>query len=137
MLITLYFGYLNKKENEVVINQEEKMSNVDSLMVNMSSFNEKDMPLSEFLEGVVSCEMPALFMEEALKSGVVAARTFYLYNYTNNENYIPTSGGQCYITKEEVEATELWVMISYLAIYIGIIFLITSAAILALQQLCE
>ena len=31
----------------------------------------------------------------------------------------------CYITKEEVEATELWVMISYLAIYIGIIFLIT------------
>ena len=30
----------------------------------------------------------------------------------------------CYITKEEVEATELWVMISYLAIYIGIIFLI-------------
>ena len=40
-------------------------------------------------------------------------------------------------TKEEVEATELWVMISYLAIYIGIIFLITSAAILALQQLCE
>lgn len=103
MLITLYFGYLNKKENEVVINQEEKMSNVDSLMVNMSSFNEKDMPLSEFLEGVVSCEMPALFMEEALKSGVVAARTFYLYNYTNNENYIPTSGGQCYITKEELK----------------------------------
>ncbi|WP_294126766.1 hypothetical protein [uncultured Clostridium sp.] len=43
----------------------------------------------------------------------------------------------CYITKEEVETTELWVMISYLAIYIGIIFLITSAAILALQQLCE
>ncbi len=103
MLITLYFGYSNKKENEVVINQEEKMSNVDSLMVNMSSFNEIDMPLSEFLEGVVSCEMPALFMEEALKSGVIAARTFYLYNHTNNENYIPTSGGQCYITKEELK----------------------------------
>ena len=68
MLITLYFGYSNKKENEVVINQEEKVSNVDSLMVNMSSFNEKDMPLNEFLEGVVSCEMPALFMEDALKS---------------------------------------------------------------------
>ena len=36
MLITLYFGYSNKKENEVVINQEEKISNVDSLMVNIS-----------------------------------------------------------------------------------------------------
>lgn len=103
MLITLYFGYSNKKENEGVINQEEKVSNVDSLMVNMSSFNEKDMPLSEFLEGVLACEMPALFMEDALKSGVVAARTFYLYNYTNNENYIPTSSGQCYITKEELK----------------------------------
>lgn len=43
----------------------------------------------------------------------------------------------CYITKEEVEATELWGMISYLAIYIGIIFLITLAAILVLKQLCE
>lgn len=43
----------------------------------------------------------------------------------------------CYITKEEVEATELWVMISYLGNYIGIIFLITLAAILVLQQLCE
>ena len=31
----------------------------------------------------------------------------------------------------------LGAMISYLAIYIGIVFLITSAAVLALQQLCE
>ena len=86
MLITLYFGYASKEEKETVINQEEKISNVDSIIVDMSNFNEKNMPLSEFLEGVVSCEMPALFMEDALKSGVVAARTFYLFNYTNNEN---------------------------------------------------
>ena len=44
-----------------------------------------------------------------------------------------------YITKENVESTTagLGAMVSYLAIYMGIIFLITSAAVLALQQLCE
>lgn len=44
-----------------------------------------------------------------------------------------------YINKETVEATTagLGAMVSYLAIYMGIIFLITSAAVLALQQLCE
>ena len=44
-----------------------------------------------------------------------------------------------YINKETVEVTTagLGAMVSYLAIYMGIIFLITSAAVLALQQLCE
>lgn len=44
-----------------------------------------------------------------------------------------------YITKENVESTTagLGAMVSYLAIYMGVIFLITSAAVLALQQLCE
>ena len=46
MLITLYFGYSNKEENEVVINQEEKVSNMDSLMINISSFNENNMSFS-------------------------------------------------------------------------------------------
>ncbi|WP_195999930.1 FtsX-like permease family protein [Clostridium sp. 1001271B_151109_B4] len=44
-----------------------------------------------------------------------------------------------YISKDEVESTTagFGAMISYLAIYMGFIFLITSAAVLALQQLCE
>ena len=44
-----------------------------------------------------------------------------------------------YISKENVEATTagLGAVVSYLAIYMGVIFLITSAAVLALQQLCE
>ena len=44
-----------------------------------------------------------------------------------------------YITKENVESTTagLGAMVSYLAIYMGVIFLIASAAVLALQQLCE
>ncbi len=44
-----------------------------------------------------------------------------------------------YITKEEIkeQSTGLGALASYLAIYMGIIFLITSAAVLALQQLSE
>lgn len=44
-----------------------------------------------------------------------------------------------YATKESIKSTMagLGATVSYLAIYMGIIFLITSAAVLALQQLCE
>ncbi|MEG2655966.1 MAG: FtsX-like permease family protein [Clostridium sp.] len=44
-----------------------------------------------------------------------------------------------YITREEIKAqsTGIGALASYLAIYMGIIFLITSAAVLALQQLSE
>jgi len=44
-----------------------------------------------------------------------------------------------YITKEEIkeQSTGIGALASYLAIYMGIIFLITSAAVLALQQLSE
>ena len=44
-----------------------------------------------------------------------------------------------YISKIRVESNAAGVgaMISYLAIYMGFIFLMTSAAVLALQQLCE
>lgn len=44
-----------------------------------------------------------------------------------------------YITKDEIigQSTGLGALASYLAIYMGIIFLITSAAVLALQQLSE
>ncbi|MFR1707748.1 MAG: ABC transporter permease [Clostridium sp.] len=44
-----------------------------------------------------------------------------------------------YITKDEIvgQSTGLGALASYLAIYMGIIFLITAAAVLALQQLSE
>ncbi|MEG1255326.1 FtsX-like permease family protein [Clostridium sp.] len=44
-----------------------------------------------------------------------------------------------YITREEIkdQSTGIGALASYLAIYLGIIFLITSAAVLALQQLSE
>ena len=76
---------------------------VDDLMVNMSNYNMEDISLGEYLEGVISCEMPALFQDEALKAGVVSARTYYLYQYYNKEDYKPSNGGQCYLSKGELE----------------------------------
>ena len=39
--------------------------------------------LSEYLEGVVAAEMPALFPEEALKAQAVAARTYTMKRLTS------------------------------------------------------
>lgn len=54
-------------------------------------------------------------------------------------NSIGDNSSLYYISKMGVESTTagLGAMVSYLAIYMGVIFLITSAAVLALQQLCE
>jgi stage II sporulation protein D len=38
----------------------------------------KELPLDEYLIGVVAAEMPAVFDEEALKAQAVAARTYTL-----------------------------------------------------------
>lgn len=47
------------------------------VMVTLSRGGEVEtLPLSEYLEGVVAAEMPALFPEEALKAQAVAARTY-------------------------------------------------------------
>lgn len=54
---------------------------------------------------------------------------------TDRTGKIPVYG----MTKNELRDNSigLGAMVSYLALYIGIVFLITSAAVLALQQLCE
>lgn len=67
-----------------------------------------EMNIEEYLIGVVGCEMPALFQEEALKAGAVAARTYLLNKIENNDNYIisSTTNDQCY--NDENELKEKW-----------------------------
>ena len=52
---------------------------------------------------------------------------------------MPNSPYSAIISKEEVyeQSTGLSTIITYIAIYIGLVFLITCAAVLALQQLSE
>lgn len=61
--------------------------------------------IDDYLVGVVACEMPALYHEEALKAQTIAARTYSLY-HTNNINKLKRDKGQCYITEEEMR--EKW-----------------------------
>lgn len=58
--------------------EEEDKSFADSGVTVTLNYNGeiKNVPLDEYLQGVVAAEMPALFPEEALKAQAVAARTY-------------------------------------------------------------
>ena len=79
VLLNWFFCTLNdsfKVNNQVVINND----------------------LEEYVIGVVGCEMPALYNEEALKAQSIISRTYALYvgDYMNDS-------GQCYMTKDELK----------------------------------
>ncbi len=72
----------------------------------------KDMPLDEYVVGVVAAEMPASFESEALKAQAVAARTYTLYK-KNHGGCSAHSGAdicsdsthcQAYMTADEMAA---------------------------------
>ena len=70
-----------------------------------------DMPLEEYLIGVVAAEMPASYEPEALKAQAVAARTYTLYKRDHGGCSahpgadICTNSGHCqaYVTEEEMK----------------------------------
>ncbi|WDV46091.1 stage II sporulation protein D [Clostridiaceae bacterium M8S5] len=73
-----------------------------------------DVPLEEYIMGVVAAEMPAKFNLEALKAQAVAARTFALYRiskYPNGHPSHPDSGlcngvhCQAWLSKESLKDT--------------------------------
>lgn len=84
----------------------------ETFKVLISATNEiKEMPVEDYLFGVVAGEMPALYEEEALKAQAVCAYTFALWrqkgnsdkNYDISDDY---TTDQCYITAEI--AREKW-----------------------------
>lgn len=74
---------INKEEiKELVVNL-----NIDDKIINLS--------LNDYLIGVVGCEMPASFNNEAIKAQVLASRTF-AYNYLNDNEININNKVQCY-----------------------------------------
>ncbi len=73
-----------------------------------------DMPLEEYLIGVVAGEMPASYEPEALKAQAVAARTYTLYKYNHggcsaHEGAdICTDSGHCQAYVTDAEMTKNW-----------------------------
>lgn len=96
------FSYYDKDielfEDEIIIEEQETFVNL--------FFDNKEITLNleDYVIGVVACEMPASFGDEALKAMSVAARTFALYKIKNNDNYVLNSdtSDQCYISKDDM-----------------------------------
>ncbi len=92
---------VNVQKNEIVLANNLKTKTVNVLK-NDSIIN---IDLEEYVVGVVSCEMPASFNNEALKAMAVAARTYALYKMKKKKTYdlTATTKDQCYISIDEMK----------------------------------
>lgn len=108
----------SKKESNVN-NTEFKLDNIDEKGIIVKLYRSKEkkiiqLPLEDYVLGVVSAEMPAEFPIEALKAQAVAARTYMLAHMeqfggsssqaANGGNVIDTTANQVYYSKEERNA---------------------------------
>ena len=107
-IIVLLILLCYQKGSEVKVEKIYTSTETSKVVKVNKDTNIYEMNIEEYLIGVVGCEMPALFEEEALKAGAVAARTYLLNKLENNENYIisSTTNDQCY--SDENELKEKW-----------------------------
>lgn len=85
------------------IMQKNKQS-VDNIQVPVKINDEIiNIDIEEYIIGVVSGEMPALFKEEALKAQAIAARTYLINHLNTNDTITNTISDQVYLTKEEMQ----------------------------------
>ncbi len=114
VLLFLPFVTLNMKEaptngpsSTSVVSENETVK-----VLLTTSGNTKEIPLNEYLVGVVAAEMPASFETEALKAQAVASYTYEKYLKENAEEssafYITDSSSfnQAYLSEEDRKA--LW-----------------------------
>lgn len=74
---------LEHEQSSVVLMIDEEAEHDKRLITLQSQNGIRQMPLEEYLVGVVSSEMLDSFHEEALKAQAVAARTFTMYRIKN------------------------------------------------------
>lgn len=79
---------ISKEENilpEEVALKEYNYKQYNTIKVLHTSTNEiEELPLDEYLLGVVSAEMPASYHQEALNAQAIVARTYTIYTITHN-----------------------------------------------------
>lgn len=111
MVIVPFILNLATKENSIEIVDSHKKQNKISLpshvdVYDASSSNTISLPLEEYVKGVVACEMPSTFHEEALKAQAVAARTYAvartISSEKNNNPSAHTSAPLCNTTHCQV-----------------------------------
>lgn len=109
ILFIIFILSFNKQDINNQINKKETINDNKQVTNNikLSYKNEIiELPLEEYVIGVVACEMPATFNIEALKALSVAARTFALYKISKNKDYIMKSStsDQCYISIDKMKS---------------------------------
>lgn len=73
------------KENEIIELKKHDYSKYGTIkLLHKKSGQIEEISIDEYLYGVVSAEMPANYEEEALKAQAVAARTYTIYQISNN-----------------------------------------------------
>ena len=96
LLIPLTYISYNREIQQETIKEKE-------IRVNLEYNNQiLDLSMKDYLIGVVGCEMPASFNDEALKAQAIAARTF-AYNFINNDIIKITTGAQCYLDNNKLK----------------------------------
>ena len=71
-----------KKESEIKQYDYSKYSKIKLYHTKISEIQE--IPIDEYLYGVVSAEMPASYEIEALKAQAIVARTYTIYQITHS-----------------------------------------------------
>ena len=102
---------VDKKDNSKEIIENDKKDNIevdDNIYVEIKRKNGKieKIELEEYIIGVVSAEMPALFHEEALKAQAVIARTYALKSIKNGKILTDNESTQSY--KDNIELKNIW-----------------------------
>lgn len=90
----------------VVISFQKKTNFIMEEIDVVVNYNGKEYQLDEYIYHVVAAEMPASFQEEAIKSQILAARTYTINKLENNKEYIFTSKDQAFLTDEDLK--EKW-----------------------------
>ncbi len=80
---------VNENENEEKSNANDyKYSSFEIIkLLHNSTGDVEEIPIDEYLIGVVSAEMPASFKKEALKAQAIVARTYTVYTIKNSKKH--------------------------------------------------
>ncbi len=105
-VILLPLAVISFDSDETNFLLEEKVEPKEKLDIKVNLVNGDEtlnLSLNDYLIGVVSAEMPASFEEDALKAQAVAARTYTLAKYKNNEPITIRLSEQAYLSNDELK----------------------------------
>lgn len=90
-----------EKETNFIVPEKKE---IKEIIIKVNKNNKiLEVPLEEYVTGVVAGEMPASFELEALKAQALAARTYVIKHLEKKDIIASTTAAQVYLTKEELQ----------------------------------